>query len=111
MSDLAAPNEISKRDLARGRNLRIAAITTPPVLAGIPFLIFLALTFIFGSTPPIAATFFFLGLILSVIGFGLGLGLSGFFLYRRSNWSRELRERMAARGIRAEEVDWFRHEL
>jgi hypothetical protein len=111
MSDLAGPHDITKRDLSRGRNLRIAAITAPPALAGIPFLLFLALTFIFGSTPPIAATFFFLGLILTVIGFVLGLGLSGFFVYRRSNWSRELRERMAARGVRAEEVDWFRHEL
>jgi hypothetical protein len=111
MSDLAGPNDITKRDLARGRNLKIAAVAAPPVLAGAPFLLFLALTLIFGSTPPIAATFFFLGLILTVIGFVLGLGLSGFFIYRRANWSRELRERMAARGVRAEEVDWFRNEL
>ena len=111
MSDLAEQNEITRRDLARGRNLKIAAIASPPVLATIPFVIFLLLTLVLGSTPPIAATFFFLGLIFTVIGFVLGLALSGFFIYRRSSWSYELRERIAARGIRAEEIDWFRHEL
>src|SRR5262249_34668404 len=58
-----------------------------------------------------AATIFFLGLILTIAGFVTGLALSGFFLYRHSNWSYEMRERIAARGVRAEEVDFFRSEL
>jgi len=111
MSDLATPGDISKRDLARGRNLAIGAAAAPLVFGGVPAVLSLILTILLGTTPPIAATIFFLGLIVTVIGFVGGLGLSGYFLYRRSRWSYDLRERMAARGVRAEEVDWFRKEL
>ena len=101
MSDLATPGDISKRDLARGRNLAIGAAAAPVVLGGVPAALSLILTILLGTTPPIAATIFFLGLIITVIGFVGGLGLSGYFLYRRSRWSYELRERMAARGVKA----------
>ena len=103
--------DIPKRDLARGRNLKIAAFSAPFVLGGVPALVFLFLMVVFGSTPPVAATFFFLGLILAIVGFVIGLGLSGFFAYRHSTWTHEMRERIAADGIKAEEIDWFRHEL
>lgn len=111
MRDLPERGDITKRELTRGRRLRSAAVAAPVVLAGIPAVAFMTLLFLFGTTPPIAATFFFLGLILTIIGFVIGLGLSGYFAYRHSGWSREMRERMAARGIRAEEVDWFRREM
>jgi hypothetical protein len=111
MSDLATQAEITPRDLARGRNLKIAAVVSPIVLGGTPAILFLVLTVLFGYTPPVAVTIFFLGLIVTLAGFVGGLGLTGYFVYRHANWSRELRERIAARGIRAEEVDWFRHEL
>ena len=111
MEAIQSKYEISKRDLARGRNLKIAAVSAPLVLAGVPMVIFLLLMFIFGSTPPLAATFFFLGLILAALGLVVGLGFSGFFAYRHSNWTKEMRERIAADGIKAEEVDWFRNEL
>ena len=111
MDELASKYDIPPRDFARGRNLKIAAWTAPVVLSVIPAFAFLVLMFVFGTTPPVAATFFFLGLIFTIIGFVLGLGLSGFFAYRYSNWSREMRERIAADGIRAEEIDWFRNEI
>ena len=111
MEAIQSKYDISKRDLARGRNLKIAAVSAPFVLAGVPAIIFFLLMMVFGGTPPVAATFFFLGLILTVIGFIVGLGFSGFFAYRHANWTREMRERIAADGIKAEEVDWFRHEL
>src|SRR5688500_18454570 len=103
--------DISKRDFARGRNLKIAAISAPFVLSGVPAMLFLALMFIFGSTPPVAATFFFIGLILTVIGFVIGLGLSGFSADRHSIGKKEMRKRMAADGITAEASDWVRNEL
>jgi len=103
--------DISKREFARGRNLKIAAVSAPLALSGVPAVVFLALMFVFGSTPPIAATFFFIGLILTILGFVVGLGFSGYFAYRHSNWTREMRERIAADGIKAEEIDWFRNEL
>ena len=111
MDELPSKYDISQRDLSRGRNLKIAAISAPIALAGTPAVIFLVLMFVFGSTPPVAATFFFLGLILTILGFVVGLGLTGFFAFRHSNWTKEMRERIAADGIRAEEIDWFRHEL
>lgn len=111
MDELVSKYDIPKRDLARGRNLKIAAVSAPLVLSATPAIVFLVLTFLFGSTPPVAATFFFIGLILTVLGFVVGLGLTAFFAYRHSNWTKEMRERIAADGIKAEEIDWFRHEL
>jgi hypothetical protein len=111
MSNLPERSDIPKREFARGRRLKTAAIAAPVVLAGTPAVMFTTLFLLFGTTPPLAATFLFFGLILTVIGFVLGLGLSGFFMYRHSNWSREMRERIAARGIRAEEIDWFKREM
>ena len=111
MSELTPIYDVTKRDLAKGRNLKIAAWSAPLVLAGLPAVIFLFLTIVFGTTPPIAATFFFLGLILAVLGFIAGIALSGLFAYRYSNWTKEMRERIAADGIKASEIDWFRNEL
>src|SRR5215204_6084002 len=111
MDEIVSKYDISKRDLSRGRNLKIAAASAPLVLAGVPAAMFLFLMFVFGSTPPIAATFFFIGLILTIVGFVIGLGMTGFFVYRYSNWSKDMRERIAADGIKAEEIEWFRNEL
>src|SRR5215204_1814145 len=111
MDEIVSKYEIPKRELARGRNLKIAAVSAPLVLAGVPAILFLFLTFVLGTTPPLAATFFFIGLILTVIGFVVGLGFSGLFAYRHSNWTKEMREKIAADGIKAEEIGWFRHEL
>ena len=111
MDESVSKYDISKRDLARGRNLKIAAVSAPIVLTATPAILFLILTFVFGVTPPVAATIFFVGLILTVLGFVTGMGLTGFFAYRHSNWTKEMRERIAADGIKAEEIEWFRHEL
>ena len=111
MDEIVSKYEIPKRELARGRNLKIAAVSAPLAFAGVPAILFLFLMFVFGTTPPVAATFFFIGLILTIIGFVVGLGFSGLFAYRHSNWTKEMRERIAADGIKAEEIDWFRHEL
>jgi hypothetical protein len=111
MSELPARNDISRREMTRGRRLKAAAVAAPLILAGAPAVLFTFLFFIFGTAPPAAISVFFLGVLFTVVGFMLGLALSGFFLYRQRQWSNELRERMAARGIRAEEIDWFRREL
>lgn len=103
--------DVTDRDLARGRNLKIAAWASPLLLTGVPAVLFTALAFIFGTTPPVAFTLFVVGIILTSIGFLAGLGLAGFFAYRRSTWTVEMREKIAADGIKAEEIDWFRQEL
>lgn len=111
MDEAVSKYEVTGRELARGRNLKIAAWTAPLLLTGLPAVIFTVLAFIFGSTPPVAFSLFFLGLVFTAIGFVVGMGLMGFFIYRRSIWTKEMREKIAADGIRAEEIDWFTHEL
>lgn len=111
MNELAHRYDVTKKDLAKGRNLRIAAWTAPVLLPVTVGALFLLLTLVFGSTPPVAAMIFFTGVILTVIVFVLGLITSGILAYRLSNWTKAMRERIAADGIRAEEIDWFRHEL
>ena len=111
MDNAVTKYDVTKRELARGRNLKIGAWTAPILLTGVPALVFTTLAFIFGTTPPAAFTLFMLGIILTSIGFVAGLALTGFFLYRHSNWTKEMREKIAADGIKAEEIDWFKNEL
>ena len=103
--------EVSKKDLAHGRRMKIGGFAAPFALALIPLVIFGFLLFAFGATPPAAATFFFLGIISAAVGFVIGLIISGILFYKHATWTREMRERIAADGIRAEEIEWFRGEL
>lgn len=111
MDEAVSKYDVTGRELARGRNLKIAAWSAPFLLAGVPALVFTLLAFVFGTTPPAAFTLFFLGLVVTAVGFIAGLALAGFFAYRHSNWTSEMREKIAADGIRAEEIEWFKHEL
>lgn len=111
MDERISKYEVTARELARGRNLKIAAWATPFVMTGVPAIVTLALTFLAGTSPPVAATIFFLGMLATLVLFFASLALSGFFGYRYGRWKEEIRERMAADGIKAEEVDWYKHEL
>ncbi len=111
MNELPTKYDISKRELARGRNLKIAAFGSPVALTVVPMAVSIFLFFLFGSTPPVAASILFLGLIVTAIGFIKGLIISGFMAYKYSKWSSEMRERIAADGIKANEIDWFKNEL
>src|SRR5207249_683767 len=61
--------------------------------------------------PPTAFVIFFLGLVATAIGVVAGLTLMAILLQKRSNWTKEMRERMAAGGIRANDIEWFYREL
>lgn len=111
MNELETRYDVTKKDLAKGTRMKIVAWTAPFALAIIPFLVFFILFLVFGSTTPVAATLFFLGIISAVIGFVIGSIISGIFAYRYSDWLKKIREKMAVDGIRADEVDWFKHEL
>lgn len=111
MGELATRYGITKREMTKGRRLKAAAVIAPTGLTLLPLAGTFAATFLFGVTPPVAATIFFLGLMLTALGFIVGAGISVFSLIRYSGWSRDMRERIAADGIRAEELDWFRGEL
>lgn len=111
MSNLPAKHDITSRDLARGRNLKTAAIAAPIVLTALPAAVTAVLFFLFATSPPVAASILFLGMIITALGFVKGGILTGIFAYKHSNWKQEMRDKIAVDGIKANEVDWFRKEL
>jgi uncharacterized membrane protein (DUF485 family) len=111
MSELPSKYDLPARELARGRNLKFAAILSPVVLTALPIIVSFALFLILATSPAAAATILFFGLVITIVGFLVGMVLTGIFAYRRSEWTKEMRERIAADGIKAEELEWFWHEL
>ncbi|MEO6588923.1 MAG: hypothetical protein ABIP06_06300 [Pyrinomonadaceae bacterium] len=111
MKEIQLRNDVTKKDLAKGRRMKITALTAPLALSIVPFLLFFILFLLLGSTPPAAATFFFLGIISTIAGFIIGLIVSGIFAYKYNEWMKTIRDRMAIDGIKAEEVKWFWKEL
>lgn len=111
MSDLEKRYEVTRKDLVKEKSLKYGAIASPFLFSTIPALILFVLGFILGTTPPLAATFFFLSFITLIVGFVFGFIVSGSLLYYRSKWLADIRERIAFDGIKAQEIDWFRHEL
>src|SRR6185503_8160967 len=81
----------------------------PFVFSILPALVFFAL-FLF-SLGAMTAMFVFFSLIALVGGFIFGLIISGSLMIYRSRWLAKVRERLAVDGIKAEEVEWFKHEL
>lgn len=111
MDESLSKYDVTPRELARGRNLKAAAWLTPVVMTGVPAIITFLLLFLTVSTPPAAATILFLGMVVTALAFVASLALSGFFAFRYSKWKDVTRERIAADGIKAEEIEWFQREL
>jgi len=111
MSEPISKYDISPREMARGRNLKIAAWATTPILTGIPAILTLVSVLLLAGSPPVAATMLFLGVVITLIAFLASLAMSGVFGYRYSKWKDATRERIAADGIKAEEIEWFMREL
>jgi len=103
--------EITDKDLAYGRKLRLGAVASPLVLLLVPAVITLVLMLVAAGSPPTAAVILFLGFIVSTLGFLSGIALALFLTYKRNKWTREMRERIAADGIRADEIEWFFSEM
>lgn len=104
-------SDISPEKYKRGKKLVAGAVAAPIALTAIPAALTFLLTIFAAATTPAAAAIFFVGAIITVVGFILGLIISGVLMARRSSWIKEMRELIAANGIRAEEIEWFRHEL
>lgn len=106
MNELETRYEVTKKDLAKGSRMKIAAWTAPFALSIVPFILFFVLFLALDSIP-----LFFLSIIFAVAGFIVGLIAAGIFAYKYNNWLKEIREKMAIDGIRADEIDWFVNEL
>lgn len=105
MNELQPRYEVTRKDLTKDKALKIGAVSLPIILPLIPAIIFFVLAIV-GS--PI----WILPLVLSVIGgFIVGLIASAGLMIHRSKWLKDLRERLAIDGIKANEVQWFMHEL
>lgn len=104
-------DDITHSDLAKGRKLKIGAIAAPVLLTFAPAIVTLILVLLAASGPPAAAVMLFAGIVATLIGFVTGIVMAAVLAHKYSVWTKEMRERIAADGIRAEEIGWFRHEL
>jgi hypothetical protein len=102
--------EITTRDASKRKKLLAGAVAAPLVGTLIPATISTILLFM-TSSPPMAAVALFVGVIATVIGLLIGVAVMAALLHRRSTWTRQMRDRIAADGIKAEEIDWFVGEL
>lgn len=103
--------DITPAELGKGKKLFAGAVAAPIALTSIPALATFLLMLLAAAEPPVAVVIFFVGMILTALGLISGLVISGILFGRRAKWTRDMRERIAADGIRAEEIGWFRHEL
>ncbi len=108
---LTVMNDITPADLAHGRKLKIGAITAPVALTGLPAVITFLMLLLTAPAPPVAAVILFVGIVATVIGFVTGMFILGLLVHKRSVWTRDMRELIAADGIKAEEIGWFTNEL
>jgi len=104
-------NDITPKEYGRGKKLVTAAVAAPLVLTAVPAVITFLLLILASTTPPVAAVILFIGVVVTALCFLTGAIASGVMLQRRSAWTKQMRERIAANGIKAEEIEWFRHEL
>ena len=111
MNELQPRYEITRKDAAKDKALKLGAWSAPVTLSVLPGVVFFVLFFLFGTSPPAAFSIFAFGIISMLIGFVLGLAISGGLMYYRSRWLANVRERLAVDGIKANEVEWFMHEL
>jgi hypothetical protein len=105
--------EVTRSDLRKDKMLKYGAWVVPLVLTILPALIFLIVGILggMGGSPPTAVVFFSFAVISIIVGFVIGLIITGILLFYRSRWLSRIRERIAVDGIKANEVDFFTHEL
>lgn len=109
--NVLARYDVTSKDLAKGRNMKIGAVAAPVALTILPAVVFTILFVLFASTSGAAISLIFFGAVATIIGLVIGLTITGLLMYRHSNWTKEMRERIAADGIKAEEIGWFTKEL
>jgi hypothetical protein len=103
--------DVTTEDLKHRRRLTAGAIAAPVVLSLVPAVITLLLLLVFAGGPPVAAVILFFGVVATALGLIIGSIISAILLQRRAAWTRNMRERIASDGIRAEEIEWFKKEL
>ena len=103
--------ELTKADFRRDARLRYVARFAPFIFALPPIVLFLLLYMFFGTTTSAAFVYTFLALASGVIGLIAGIIVMLLLFWRRQAWLADLREQLAADGVKTAEVDWFTNEL
>lgn len=84
---------------------------TIPVFTALPFIAFFGVLFTMATNPATAA-FYLTSLVLSaLLGLIFGVIISFWLVYKGRKFSRILRERIAADGVKASEIEYFTNEL
>ncbi len=111
MSESIIPIETSGREILKDKVLKTSIFALPAVFSIIPAFIFFLLSLFYSGSASWAVTLFFLSIASLIVGFFVGLGASAGVAFYRSRWLANLRERVSANGIDAEDVRWFRSSL
>ena len=101
---------ITREDLRKRQRLTVGAAAAPVILTLIPAILTILAVLLASTGPPVAAVILFVGVVSTVIGLLVGATVSAVLLRRRAAWTNEMRERIAADGIHADEIDWFKKE-
>jgi membrane protein implicated in regulation of membrane protease activity len=80
-------------------------------IISLPAPIVFMLLYFTAATTEGAAIYVFLSLLSLLFGSITGLIIAILLIFYRRRWMKRLRERMAADGITADELDWFTSEL
>ncbi len=104
-------DELTKSEIRHITKLKAGAIAAPVALTIIPAVITLVLLLLAAGGPPAAVLILFGGVVATALGFATGVVTAAVLTKKRSDKVRQLKDHMAARGIRAEEIEWFRSEL
>ncbi len=102
--------EITNKDIFKDKTLKHLSWITP-ILLSVPIAFILFIVGLVSSTPASRLFFFFTAFVWLIGGFLLGITISLLLLYYRSRWLSNLRERIAADGIKTNEIDWFKNEM
>lgn len=110
MSSTEHRNKLTGKDQIMARVLRYAPWLAP-VLFALPGPILFFFLYLMSTTVEGAALYIFLSLVSLAIGSIAGLIVSLFLVFYRNRWARQIRNKLAADGITADDVQWFSSEL
>ncbi|MBC7910759.1 MAG: hypothetical protein H7Y30_09690 [Pyrinomonadaceae bacterium] len=106
---------LSDNKLTAGERLKTRVLQWAPWLA--PFLfalpgpVLFVVMYMFATATETAALYVFLALASLAVGSIAGLIVAIFLVFYRKRWLKQIREKLAADGITADEVSWFTSEL
>lgn len=91
--------------------MKSAMFLVPTILTLLPALMTIALLFISAGGPSSAVLILFFGALATAVSMAAGITIAALIARRHSRWKNEIKEQIAALGISAEDIEWFKSEL